>query len=30
MHQQGLIEPFEELVAALDRWVGQEAARAQG
>jgi hypothetical protein len=29
MHQQGLIEPFEELVAALDRWVAQETGRAQ-
>jgi len=30
MHQQGLIEPYEELVAALARWVGQEAGRAPG
>jgi len=30
MHQQGVIEPFEELVSALERWVAQEAARADG
>lgn len=30
MHQQGLIEPYEELAAALTRWVEQEAGRAPG